>query len=312
MRLQINADTVSYVSTDGKDVVVASYDSDVISSLKDLITSGTITDESVRTLLRIGEAESIKSNVYFIRRGNALFLREVPQITIPSHLADKMYPRPSESLINFWKLAALNPNPTARDGLFWFLDTHDFEITPEGYFVAYRNVNTTNELGVYTDNHTGTFKIRIGESVSIDRGKCDDDPNVTCSAGLHVASKTWLTDNYYGDTGLICLVNPMHVVAVPPQDSYGKMRVCEYLPVGTIRYENGRIASSTSIRDYPYNLDRITERQLNDMLRATNLQDGSAKTIFDTNLYVSDYVDMISSARDTVHNRLVEFESIEW
>lgn len=32
---------------------------------------------------------------------------------------------------------------------------------------------------------------------------------------VHVASKDWLTQNYFGDIGLICLVNPANVVAVP-------------------------------------------------------------------------------------------------
>ena len=38
------------------------------------------------------------------------------------------------------------------------------------------------------------------------------------------------------------LVNPADVVAVPPEDNYGKMRVCAYYPIQLIqRDENGYI-----------------------------------------------------------------------
>jgi hypothetical protein len=95
---------------------------------------------------------------------------------------------------------------------------------------------------VYTDGYTGKFRIRIGEPVTMDRARCDTNQNNTCSRGLHVAGKSWLQNNYFGDTGLRCLVNPADVVAVPPQDSYGKMRVCAYYPIGIVGFdENGNI-----------------------------------------------------------------------
>ena len=43
--------------------------------------------------------------------------------------------------------------------------------------------------------------------------------------------------NYYGNTGLACLVNPADVVAVPPYDNYGKLRTCAYLPMDIIQYD---------------------------------------------------------------------------
>lgn len=90
---------------------------------------------------------------------------------------------------------------------------------------------------VFTDHHSHTFDIRIGQIVRMPREDTDSCQDNTCSRGLHVASKGWLKKNYYGSVGLKVLVNPAFVVAVPPQDNYGKMRTCEYLPIGTVDFD---------------------------------------------------------------------------
>ena len=90
----------------------------------------------------------------------------------------------------------------------------------------------------YTDAHSGKFKIKIGKIVSMPREECDERQDITCSKGLHVASKSWLEEQgktYFGTQGLMVLVNPVDVVAVPKEDSYGKMRVCAYLPIMPIK-----------------------------------------------------------------------------
>lgn len=95
---------------------------------------------------------------------------------------------------------------------------------------------------VYTDAHSHTFKIQIGKIVSMDRQSCDPDHNNTCSRGLHVAGKSWLSAGDFGKITIKVLVNPADVVAVPPQDNYGKMRTCAYYPIEIIeRDENGSI-----------------------------------------------------------------------
>lgn len=95
----------------------------------------------------------------------------------------------------------------------------------------YEELGNAEVAPVYTDVYSRTFTIKIGEPVTMPREKCDPVQTNTCSSGLHVAGKEWLQSNYFGDTGLMVLVNPADVVAVPPQDSYGKMRVCAYYPV---------------------------------------------------------------------------------
>lgn len=85
----------------------------------------------------------------------------------------------------------------------------------------YNNLSNLSET-VYTDAHSGTTIIKIGEVVSIGMDKCNQS-QAECEAGLHSASSKWLKENYYGNQGLVCLVNPMQIASVPKGD-YGKMR----------------------------------------------------------------------------------------
>jgi hypothetical protein len=106
----------------------------------------------------------------------------------------------------------------------------------------YNKLNDQELSPVYTDAHTRTFTIKIGEPVTIDRSKCDAVQENTCSRGLHVAGRTWITKGSFGNISLMVLVNPADVVAVPPDDNYGKMRCCAYYPVQLIeRDEDGEI-----------------------------------------------------------------------
>lgn len=106
----------------------------------------------------------------------------------------------------------------------------------------YDSLSDENKSTTYTDGYTGKFTIKIGEPVSMPREKCDSVQENTCSRGLHVAGREWLQNGYFGNTSLIVLVNPADVVAVPPSDSYGKMRCCAYYPVALVeRDSEGKI-----------------------------------------------------------------------
>lgn len=89
-----------------------------------------------------------------------------------------------ESYKNFWTLLSLNTDEACRVNLFKFLHKWGIRISRSGFFVGYRNVQTTANPGIYTDYYTQTFKIKIGEMVVLDREKCDSDSSVSCSKGL--------------------------------------------------------------------------------------------------------------------------------
>lgn len=102
-------------------------------------------------------------------------------------------------------------------------------------------IKTPKAEKVYTDKHTRKMHIQLGVRTLQKRGKCDSDPGVECSHGLHVGSTKYV-NNFVsdGNTVLVCLVNPMNVVAVPDYDK-SKIRVCEYFPFATAEYTNGKI-----------------------------------------------------------------------
>lgn len=76
-----------------------------------------------------------------------------------------------------------------------------------------------------TDAHTGKLQITVGGVYSIPEEDVDIVSRNTCSRGLHVAAKSY---NYggFGNTPLLCIVNPSKVRSVPIGEE-GKMRVSE-------------------------------------------------------------------------------------
>ena len=201
------------------------------------------------------EAESVKKVInsvedsnLLVKKGDSIYFKDVSELSLPKELVEAIITAENnndelklEAYKNFWTLMSLNPNEECRKNLFWFLNLHGMTIAKCGFFVGYRNVDTTDEEGVYTDHHSHTFKIKIGEMVTIDEDKIDCDSSVECSSGLHLASKVWLKKNYYGSVGLACLCNPADVRAVPHRSEYGKLRCRAYLPIEKINYKNGSV-----------------------------------------------------------------------
>ena len=122
-----------------------------------------------------------------------------------------------------------------------------------------------SSVTIYTDNYTKSMEITIGKIVVMDRDKCDSVQENTCSRGLHVASKDWLLSNGrgFGNTTLLVLVNPASVVAVPPSDSYGKMRTCSYYPVKIVTKEE--LSQSEPIIPDGYEDDFINSIELGEV-----------------------------------------------
>lgn len=137
-------------------------------------------------------------------------------------------------------------------------------------YVDFVNLNAEDKT-VYTDAHSGTTRIVIGETVSLPREQADANPDISCSRGLHVGASTWLSKGYFGGVGLVVLINPMQVVSVPHSDA-GKLRCLEYLPVGLAEYdEDGKIIPiSTTTFEYDYAAH--TQEQLEEMVRTTPIE----------------------------------------
>ena len=222
-----------------KKVVEAQTDEEVLKLLCPEYQKSIESHNNALTLI-----EKIQKSKLLSMRGDVVYWEEVSCLSVPEELAKAIIKAEEEhnelkisTYRNFWTLMSLNPDERCRKNLFWFLQKYGMTISRCGFFVGYRNVDKTEEENVFTDHHSHTFKIRIGEMVTMDRDKCDTVQENTCSTGLHIGGRGWLKKNYYGDIGLACLINPADVVAVPPYDNYGKLRTCAYLPMDIIHYD---------------------------------------------------------------------------
>ncbi len=124
-----------------------------------------------------------------------------------------------------------NPSYRAVQDLYTFLEYGKMPITEDGCFLAYKKVRAD-----YKDIHSGTFDNSIGQVVRIERNRVDEDPERTCSYGLHVCSFDYLAcySSTPDDRVVISKVNPRDVVAIPKDYHDTKMRVCRYEVVGEL------------------------------------------------------------------------------
>jgi len=209
--------------------------------------------------------------------GNSAMYLKGTSDPIPEFLAKKLLEYIDkglnvEALVNFWKNTLLNPDKGVRQQLFGFLEHNGHPITDKGYFLAYKAVKVARKYDAETgeevvsiryDENTGerieetlnqsmTFKpyhsgahgmtVKVGEPITMPREECDSDPEVTCSAGLHVGSMEYVHDfGYSGGVILEVLVSPRNVVAVPTDYNNTKMRTCEYYPIAITNGENDAI-----------------------------------------------------------------------
>lgn len=191
--------------------------------------------------------EKVEDSYILSLKGESIYWDEVSPLSVPISLArailnaeDENNELLLETYKNFWTLMSLNPDEECRQNLFWFLERWGLKIAKCGFFVAYRNVvpySYKEGVEIWTDAHSHTTRIKIGEMVTMPREKCDCDSNVSCSRGLHAAGAEWLNRNYFGSQGLVVLINPADVVAVPHIDNYGKLRTCAYLPIDKAEFD---------------------------------------------------------------------------
>ena len=125
---------------------------------------------------------------------------------------------------------------------------------------------------IFTDQYSRTTTIEIGKPVSLPEAKIDSNPERECSRGLHVAGSKWLRQNYFGDQGLVCLVNPMKVRAVPYADR-GKMRVAEYMAIGLAKYDEDGNIIEVPTKTFEYDYQTITATEIADLLHTTDLEE---------------------------------------
>lgn len=158
-------------------------------------------------------------------RSGVVYMDDKP---LPDTLSDRVLQffnegLPFEPLLKFWVKLQKNPSFNSRQQLFKFLEHNGHPITTEGNFIAYRSVTSD-----FKDHHTRKMDNSVGQIVKVDRSEVDDNPNNTCSNGLHVACLSY-ADTFGSNRVIVDVeVNPENVVAVPTDYNGTKMRVCEF------------------------------------------------------------------------------------
>lgn len=165
----------------------------------------------------------------------AFYMRELP----------KQYPR----LLAFAENLYQNSDPAVIQSLYKFLEHGGNTITDDGCFLAYKGVDkdgwskTSGKIKVLvgkTKLDPNTAKNApadqkyfiyngVGEVIKVERAGVCADPNKGCEQGIHLGSFDY-ANSFKGTDGvmMICKVNPRNVCSVPKDESFKKVRACEY------------------------------------------------------------------------------------
>lgn len=132
-------------------------------------------------------------------------------------------------LIAFLDNIMANPSRRAVQGLYDWLEKSDLPITDDGHFIAWKIVGP-DFMSLYSGNGAQKFDNSPGKVVEVARNQVDEDPDVTCSYGLHFCSSGYLPHygRAEGNKVVMVKVHPADVVAFPRDYNTAKGRACKY------------------------------------------------------------------------------------
>ena len=143
-----------------------------------------------------------------------------------------------EHLFNFIDNLLANPDKNSREQLYGFLVHKNMPITDNGTFIAYKGVrddyysitgNTSTVVLEGKVNEQGHILNELGKTIRVRHEDVENNPNVSCSQGLHVGSYEYAKGFKSRDGRLLAVeVNPKDVVSVPVDCACQKCRVSSY------------------------------------------------------------------------------------
>ena len=128
-------------------------------------------------------------------------------------------------LINFLDKVMLNPSHRAVRGLYDWVAASNMPIAADGDIYAWKIVQHD-----YFDYYSKTLDHHPGNVVTQARNMCDEDPDQTCSNGIHFCSFAYLPQYQSGDETrrvMLVKINPADVVAIPRDYGTAKGRTCK-------------------------------------------------------------------------------------
>lgn len=135
---------------------------------------------------------------------------------------------PFGALKKFWAKVQKNPLLVGKESMIDFLRHNNVPLLPNGNFLAYKGVQSTDDPKKFRACHDKSFIYELGKPATLEREHCTVDVNNSCGPGLHVGGFSHASG--YGDTMLDCEVDPSDVVSVPSSETC-KLRACRVLPV---------------------------------------------------------------------------------
>lgn len=147
-------------------------------------------------------------------------------VAIHNKMADRIVRLHNEGhnvnhLILFLENLLQNPSYNTIDTAYTFLEHNSIPLTTDGHFIAYKYITDD-----YKDCYSRKFDNSVGKVVEMPRNMVDDNPNNTCSVGLHVGRPDYVGPGMR--KSVVVKVNPRDIVCVPTDYNGGKMRVCRY------------------------------------------------------------------------------------
>lgn len=141
---------------------------------------------------------------------------------------------PLDPMVNFVRKMRENPSYRIRNQLWCFIEACQkeggFTIAEDGDIMAYKVVSSN-----FKDKHSGKFDNSIGAVVEMPRNEVDDDPNNTCSSGLHFCAYSYVKSfSGLGDRLVLVKINPADVVSIPNDYGNAKARCCRYKVISEI------------------------------------------------------------------------------
>ena len=156
-----------------------------------------------------------------------------------------------KSIQKFFDKVIENPDKHVANQLFGFLENGNMPLLENGNFLAYKIVDG-NLKSIHPNPDGSHIQHVLNEEVSMPRENCDNDPERTCSTGLHFCSKEYLP--HYGTNGqkiIIVEVNPYDVTSIPVDYNLSKGRCCKYIPRSVL--DNDQYIPENTVLDSDFN-----------------------------------------------------------
>lgn len=197
----------------------------------------TATAEELLEIVDIEKAVATFSDgLVEIKNGQVTYEGEIVHGSISKRILEFMSKGlPFQPLTNFLHNLMENPSMQSQKELYDFLEHEHLPITEDGHFLAYKAVRSD-----FKDKYRGTFDNSVGQVVTMQRAKVDDDRARGCSDGLHAGALNYVASYGNVDSGdriVIVKINPKDVVSVPSECNCEKLRTCRYEVVGEYQGE---------------------------------------------------------------------------